>query len=142
MRAAVGLAEDEAIVELVDAYERADVSAALERLGALADAGRDLAQVAAQAEREARTRLFASAGDPARARRLAAILRTVAEAAGAGAREGRARLALELLAVEIATSPVPVAAIAVTTEAAAAPSAERRSRSRNGSLVKMALPLT
>ena len=51
VREAVGLAEDEAIVELVDAYERADVSAALERLGALADAGRDLAQVAASSQR-------------------------------------------------------------------------------------------
>ena len=66
----------------------------------LADGGRDMAQVAAQAEVEARRLLLASAADPPAARRLATILRTLAEAAAAGAREGRARLAMELLAVE------------------------------------------
>jgi hypothetical protein len=45
------------------------------------------------------------------ARQLAAILRTLAEAAGAGAREGRSRLMLELLAVE----PLPAAPIAFPT---------------------------
>ena len=100
VREAVGLADDEAIGALVDAYLGADAPAALDRVAALADAGRDMAQVAGQAEADARRRLLASASDPAAARRLAAILRTLAEAAGVGAREGRARLILELLAVE------------------------------------------
>ena len=78
VREAVGLAEDEAIDALVDAYESADVGAALGRIASLIDAGRDVAQVAAQAEREARSRLLASASDPLRAARLATILRTVA----------------------------------------------------------------
>jgi DNA polymerase-3 subunit gamma/tau len=104
VREAVGLADDAAIGALVDAYVAADASAALGRVGDLADAGRDMAQVAAQAEEEARHRLLASASDPAAARRLAAILRTLAEAAGAGAREGRARLMLELLSVESAAA--------------------------------------
>ena len=82
-----------------------DAPAALDAVASLADAGRDLAQVAAQAEADTRRRLLASTADPVAARRLAAILRTVAEAAGAGAREGRARLMLELLAVE----PLPAA---------------------------------
>jgi DNA polymerase-3 subunit gamma/tau len=110
VREAVGLADDSAISELIDAYLAADAAAALDRIASLADAGRDMAQVAAQAEEEARRRLLASASDPAAARRLAAILRTVAEAAGAGAREGRARLMLELLAVEPAPAGVAVAA--------------------------------
>ena len=100
VREAVGLADDASIGELVDAYVAGDAGGALERVAALADAGRDVAQVAAQAEAEARQRLLASVRDPAAARRLATILRTLAEAAGAGAREGRARLMLELLAVE------------------------------------------
>ena len=100
VRAAVGLADDEAIAALVDAYQSGDVAAALGRVADLADAGRDLGQVAAQAEAEARGRLLASAADPVAARRLAAILRAIAEAAGSGAREGRSRLQLELLAVE------------------------------------------
>ncbi|HET6380968.1 MAG TPA: DNA polymerase III subunit gamma/tau, partial [candidate division Zixibacteria bacterium] len=87
VREAVGLADDEAIAALLDAYVAGDAAAALDRIEALADRGRDLAQVAAQAEAEARRRLLASASDPALARRLAHILRTVAEAAGAGARE-------------------------------------------------------
>ncbi|HEU5324542.1 MAG TPA: DNA polymerase III subunit gamma/tau, partial [Candidatus Limnocylindria bacterium] len=114
VREAVGLADDEAIVALVDAYVAGDAAGALGRLADLADAGRDLAQVAAQAEGEARRRLLASASRPAEAARLAPILRTLAEAAGAGAREGRARLLMELLAVESATAsraaPAPVAA--------------------------------
>jgi DNA polymerase-3 subunit gamma/tau len=113
VREAVGLADDDVITELVDAYVAADVPAALDRVAALADAGRDLAQVASQAEADARRRLLASAADPAAARRLAPILRSLAEAAGVGAREGRARLLLELLAVEpaaTATAPVAVAA--------------------------------
>jgi DNA polymerase-3 subunit gamma/tau len=104
IREAVGLADDEAIARLLDAYESADASTALSTLSDLADAGRDLAQVAAQAEGEARRRLLASAADPARSGRLAHVLRTVSEAAGAGAREGRARLLLELLSVEVATA--------------------------------------
>jgi len=100
VREAVGLADDDAIAALVDAYLAADAPAALDRVAALADAGRDIAQVAGQAEADARRRLLASASDPATARRLATILRALAEAAGLGAREGRARLILELLAVE------------------------------------------
>ncbi len=112
VREAVGLADEEAVVALVDAYEHGDAPAALDAVAALADAGRDLAQVAAQAEGEARRRLLASASDPAAARRLATVLRSVAEAAGAGAREGRARLLLELLAVDsvVVAVPSPVAA--------------------------------
>jgi DNA polymerase III subunit gamma/tau len=100
VREAVGLADDATIAALVDAYEASDAAGALGHIEELADAGRDMAQVATQAEVEARARLLASAADPARARRLAQVLRAVAEAAGAGAREGRARLMLELLAVE------------------------------------------
>jgi len=100
VREAVGLADESAVAALVDAYVAGDAPAALDHLAAVADAGRDLSQVAAQAESEARRRLLASASDPAAARRLAFILRSLAEAAGAGAREGRARLLLELLAVE------------------------------------------
>jgi len=100
VREAVGLADDEAIGELIDAYLAGDAPAALDRVASLADAGRDMTQVASQAEAEARHRLLASASDPGAARRLATILRTVAEAAGAGAREGRSRLLLELLAVD------------------------------------------
>jgi DNA polymerase-3 subunit gamma/tau len=113
-REAVGLADESVIGGLLDAYEAADAAAALDHLAAMADAGRDLAQVAAQAEAEARRRLLASASDPARARRLAFTLRSLAEAAGAGAREGRARLMLELLAVEQpgAAPTLPVATIA------------------------------
>jgi DNA polymerase-3 subunit gamma/tau len=110
VRDAVGLADDAAIAGLLDAYLAADAPAALDAIAALADAGRDLAQVAAQAEAEARRRLLASAADPVAARRLATILRAVAEAAGIGAREGRARLTLELLAVDVAT-PVPTATV-------------------------------
>ncbi len=100
VREAVGLADDGTIAALVDAYVAADAPAALDRVSELADAGRDMAQVAAQAEGEARRRLLTSASDPSAARRLASILRTLAEAAGVGAREGRARLLLELLSVE------------------------------------------
>jgi DNA polymerase-3 subunit gamma/tau len=109
VREAVGLADDAAIGALVDAYLAADAPAALDAVASLADAGRDLAQVAAQAEADTRRRLLASAADPVAARRLAAVLRALAEAAGAGAREGRARLMLELLAVE----PLPAAPVAI-----------------------------
>jgi DNA polymerase-3 subunit gamma/tau len=107
VREAVGLADDESIAALLDAYLAGDAPAALDRIESLADGGRDLAQIAAQAEVEARRRLLASAGDPPVARRLATILRTLAEAAAAGAREGRSRLAMELLAVDsgVAVSP-------------------------------------
>jgi DNA polymerase-3 subunit gamma/tau len=116
VREAVGLADDEAIAALVDGYLAADAPAALDRVATLADAGRDMAQVAGQAEAEARRRLLASASDPAAARRLAAILRALAEAAGVGAREGRARLILELLAVEtMPASSAPSRPAATTT---------------------------
>ena len=108
VREAVGLADDEAIAALVDAYVAADAPAALDRVASLADVGRDMAQVAAQAEDETRRRLLASANDPPAARRLAFILRSLGEAAGVGAREGRARLVLELLAVEAGTAPSTV----------------------------------
>jgi DNA polymerase-3 subunit gamma/tau len=128
VREAVGLADESAVAALVDAYVAGDAPAALDHLAAVADAGRDLSQVAAQAESEARRRLLASASDPAAARRLAFILRSLAEAAGAGAREGRARLLLELLAVEqpgeVVLQPREVAAAprAATPPAAPRPS--------------------
>jgi DNA polymerase III subunit gamma/tau len=100
VREAVGLADDATIAALVDAYVAGDAPTALDRIAELADAGRDMAQVATQAEGEARRRLLASAADPVAARRLAPILRTLGEAAGIGAREGRARLLLELLSVD------------------------------------------
>jgi DNA polymerase-3 subunit gamma/tau len=116
VREAVGLADDAAISALLNAYVAGDAPAALDQIEALADGGRDMAQVAAQAEAEARQLLLLAAGDPPAARRLATILRTLAEAAGEGAHEGRARLAMELLAVEQAApdalpagSPAPVA---------------------------------
>ncbi len=105
VRDAVGLADDVAIDGLIDALLAGDVADALGQVAALADAGRDMGQVAAQAESVARSRLLASASDPAVARRLAVLLRSLAEAAGGGAREGRARLLLELLAVEAAGAP-------------------------------------
>jgi DNA polymerase III subunit gamma/tau len=113
VREAIGLADDVAVASLLDAYEAGDARTALSAIAALADAGRDLAQVAAQAEAEARRRLLASAGDPVAAGRLATVLRTLAEAAGAGAREGRARLMLELLSVEAAAVPT-TRSVAVT----------------------------
>ena len=132
VREAVGLADDTAIEALIDAYVAADAPTALDRVSELADAGRDMAQVAAQAEEEARRRLLASATDPVAARRLATILRTLAEAAGAGAREGRARLMLELLSVEPASDAAahPVAApqperAAPAATASAAPEPDR-----------------
>jgi DNA polymerase-3 subunit gamma/tau len=121
VREAVGLAEDETVAALLQAYLAGDAPAALDRIQSLADRGRDMAQVAAQAEAEARRLLLASAADPSLARRLAHILRILAEAAGAGAREGRARLAMELLAVE----PSPAAAIAAPALAIQPPVAAR-----------------
>ena len=64
VREAVGLADDESIGALLDAYLAGDAPAALEQIESLADGGRDMAQVAAQAEVEARRRLLASAADP------------------------------------------------------------------------------
>ncbi len=109
VREAVGLADEAEISALLDAYLAGDAPAALDRIEALADVGRDMGQVAAQAEGEARRRLLRSASDPLLARRLAGMLRTLAEAATVGAREGRARLALELLAVETPTASAPQA---------------------------------
>ncbi len=100
VREAVGLADEAVIGGLIDAFVAGDAPLALDRVEALADIGRDMAQVAAQAEAETRRRLIASAGDPVMARQLATILRSVAEAGGASGRDGRARLILELLAVE------------------------------------------
>jgi len=105
VRESVGLADDQAVSELVDAYLAGEAGAALDVIDAFADAGRDMGQVAAQAEAEARERLLAATAEPVTARRLATMLRTLAEAAGAGAREGRARLAMELLAVELISAP-------------------------------------
>jgi DNA polymerase-3 subunit gamma/tau len=109
VREAVGLADEATIVALVDAFVAGDAPAALDRIEALADLGREMGQVAEQSEEEARRRLLRAASDPTLARRLASILRTLAEAATVGAREGRARLALELLAVEglAAGEPLP-----------------------------------
>jgi DNA polymerase-3 subunit gamma/tau len=128
VREAVGLADEAEISALLDAYLAGDAPAALDRIEALADVGRDMGQVAAQAEAEARRRLLRSAAEPLLARRLAGMLRTLAEAATAGAREGRARLALELLAVEVptgslpqATPPLPVARAVPARPAPAAP---------------------
>jgi DNA polymerase-3 subunit gamma/tau len=119
VRDAVGLADDAAIDGLIDALLAADVADALGRLAELADAGRDMGQVASQAESVARSRLLASASDPAVARRLAVVLRALAEAAGSGAREGRARLLLELLAVESAGASASTSARPVAQAAAA-----------------------
>ncbi|MGQ0609241.1 MAG: DNA polymerase III subunit gamma/tau [Chloroflexota bacterium] len=110
VREAVGLADDAAIGALVDAYVAADAPGALDRVTELADAGRDMAQVASQAEEEARRRLLASASEAAAARRLVTIVRTLAEAAGVGAREGRARLLLELLSFESGDAATPLPA--------------------------------
>jgi DNA polymerase III subunit gamma/tau len=126
VREAVGLADDEAISGLIDAYLAGDAATALERVTSLADAGRDMTQVASQAEGEARRRLLASAADPAAARRLATILRTVAEAAAGGAREGRSRLMLELLAVEGLERGKAEPRVAAQPAAAAAPVAPVR----------------
>ena len=142
VREAVGLADDAAIGALVDAYLAADAPAALGRVAELADAGRDMAQVAAQAEEEARRRLLASAADPNAARRLAVILRTLAEAAGVGAREGRARLWLELLSVEqdataaprasVVAAPMPAGSRARIGSVRAAPCADARADQSRG----------
>jgi DNA polymerase-3 subunit gamma/tau len=108
VRDAVGLADEEAIGGLLDAYVAGDAAGALRRIADLSDAGRDLGQVAQQLETEGRRRLLASPGDPVLARRLAAVLRASSEAGSAGAREGRARLHLELLAVDSAEADVTV----------------------------------
>jgi DNA polymerase-3 subunit gamma/tau len=129
VRDAVGLADDAMVGGLIDAYEANDVAAALDILDAASGAGRDLAQLADQAEGEARRRLLAARTDPAGARRLARILRGVAEAAGAAAREGRARLLLELLAVEggAGVEATPRAAVAVDATPAGAAAGPRPS---------------
>ena len=120
VREAVGLADDEAVAALIDAYEAGEMGTALDLVDAAAAAGRDMAQLAVQCVAESRRRLLGSAADPRRAARLATILRTVAEAAGVGAREGRARLLMELLAVE---SPAEPAVAPVRQAAAPAPTA-------------------
>ncbi|PZR65000.1 MAG: DNA polymerase III subunit gamma/tau [Chloroflexi bacterium] len=121
VRETVGLAEEEAIDALIDAYLAGDTALALGRIDELVAAGRDVAQVAGQAQDVARRRLLASAREPLRARRLAAILRSLSEAAGSGAREGRARLILELLSVESAAADaLPGADAAAATAVVAA----------------------
>jgi DNA polymerase-3 subunit gamma/tau len=125
VREAVGLADDQAITALLDAYSAGDAAAALDVIESLADVGRDMGQVAAQAEAVARRRLLTATTDPAAARRLATILRTLAEAAGAGAREGRARLAMELLAVDSMTTSA-VAAARPSAPVGSAPEPERQ----------------
>jgi DNA polymerase III subunit gamma/tau len=122
VREAVGLADEAEIGLLLDAYLAGDAGAALDRIESLADVGRDMGQVAAQAEGEARRRLLRSASDPLLARLLAGMLRTLAEAATVGAREGRARLALELLAVETnAPAAISIAAPAPAVQAVPPP---------------------
>jgi DNA polymerase-3 subunit gamma/tau len=120
VRDAVGLADEEAIAGLLDAFVSGEAPGALQRIADLSDAGRDLGQVAQQLEGEGRRRLLAAPTDPALARRLATILRTASEAGTAGARDGRARLQLELLAIDSATQP----AVGVTAAAAVAAPAE------------------
>ena len=113
VRDAVGLADEEAIGALLDALLAGHAPDALQRIADLADAGRDLGQVAQQLEGEGRRRLLAAPSDPTLARRLAGVLRTASEAGTAGAREGRARLMLELLAIESAQhEPITVRATA------------------------------
>ncbi len=116
VREAVGLADEATIVELVDALVAGDALRALDRIDTLAELGREMGQVAGQAADEARHRLLRSAADPQLARRLAGILRALAEGASVGAREGRARLVMELLAVEGSAAGQPA-----TTPISAAP---------------------
>jgi hypothetical protein len=115
-----------------------------------------MGQVAAQAEEEARRRLLRSASDPPLARRLAGMLRTLAEAATVGAREGRARLALELLAVEapapgVAASPAaslpprtatvaPAAAVPIREEVAPKPAPVAQAETEPASVPAQADP--
>ncbi len=140
VRTAVGLADEAEIVALLDAYLAGDAPAALDRIDALADVGRDMGQVAAQAEGEARRRLLRSASDPPLARRLAGMLRTLAEAATVGAREGRARLVMELLAVETPAASISIVPSGVParapTPARSEPAAPRVSASADSEAVE------
>ncbi len=105
VREAVGLADEEAIGGLLDAYVAGEATDALQRIADLSDSGRDLGQVAQQLEAEGRRRLLAAPVDPDLARRLATVLRATAEAGTTGARDGRARLHLELLAIDASSAP-------------------------------------
>jgi DNA polymerase-3 subunit gamma/tau len=133
VRDAVGLADEEAIGDLLDALLEARTPDALQQIADLFDSGRDLGQVAQQIEAEGRTRLLASSGDPARVRRLATILRAASEAGTIGAREGRARLHLELLAIDGASTPPLGQAAIVPPAAAATRTAPRAPASASGS---------
>ena len=137
-----GLADESEISALLDAYLAGDAPAALDRIEALADVGRDMGQVAAQAEAEARRRLLRSASDPLLSRRLAGMLRTLAEAATVGAREGRARLALELLAVEAPPVPSPRATASAPVRAARSPGPGPGRRLRTASAPARGRPAT
>jgi len=139
VREAVGLADEPTIAALLDALILGDAPGALGRIASLADLGRDLGQVAAQAEAEARRRLLASAADPSLARRLASVLRTLAEAAAAGAREGRARLMLELLAVDSRIEARPAMAAPQPSSAPAVEAAPRVPNVRPGRSVQSAV---
>jgi DNA polymerase-3 subunit gamma/tau len=141
VREAVGLADESVIGALIDAYQAGDAPGALVTIESLADVGRDMAQVAAQAEAEARRRLLSSASDPARARRLAAVLRTLAEAAAVGAREGRSRLLLELLAIDsVADQPSARAPREAAVDAASPPSTSASAPSTHNGSEPVAIP--
>ncbi|MFN2484486.1 MAG: DNA polymerase III subunit gamma/tau [Candidatus Limnocylindria bacterium] len=133
VREVVGLAADAEVAALVDALITGEAGAALDVIERLADAGRDMAQLASQASDEARRRLLRSAANPALARRLAAIVRSLAEAAGSAAREGKARLVLEILSVECGEPGAPAAVApdsvsSVPGPSKAAPAPEQRSQ--------------
>jgi len=140
VRDAVGLADEEAIAGLLDAFVSGEAPGALQRIADLSDAGRDLGQVAQQLEAEGRRRLLAAPTNPALARRLATILRTASEAGTNGARDGRARLQLELLAIESATQPA--AAVAAPAEVAAVPAPRPVPETATGAVPATAPPAT
>lgn len=129
VREAVGLADDALIAALVDAYVAGEAGPALSAIADMADAGRDMTQVAAQATEEAQRRLLASVAQPALAETLARVLRALGEAAGAGTGEARSRLLLELLAVDCAKAPsAPAPTVAVPDARSVAQASEPKPR--------------